>query len=185
MTEENLMQDIFVKTLIKEDFKTKAGATIFPSGSDVEIADAKAPKDAEGFFFVGRHTVPPKLAYAFGHPHNMGSGIVYIRLDSTGGGQIKGKARIRFTSPTENNRLQVLASQHSDMNNPSAPTDRMTNPTYHPSRKPIWLLENGFVELWFKPDVPTDTPIDVSDADNKIMIPITWTPHSGRKGEEY
>ena len=157
-------------------------ATWSAAGSDIDLtankfACTQGGKVIDDFVIIGIKKVPPRVAWGLGHIrdiHTMYGGICYVRLDSTGGGQIQGKARILFAEP-EFETVHVIKEWRTDQQDNSAPTDKTKNPTAVPSLP--FIGEDGYVILAIKPDNPTvDVDVDVSDADNKAIISITEVP---------
>lgn len=152
------------------------------AGSDITLdkdrkcGENKGCADQDGFTVVAMKKIPNYEAWAFGHPYGMGSGVVYVRLDSSAG-QISGKARIKIWNP-DFTRGMVVHEHHTDSQYNTNPTDRFNNPTHlletvnKDKYEIVWFPPNGHVALMFKPDTD-DSVIDVSDTDNKVILPIS------------
>ena len=144
----------------------------------------KGTADQDGYTVIAMVKIPSYEAWAFGHPYGMGSGVVYVRLDSSAG-QISGKARIKMWNPDFTRGMSVH-EHHTDVQDNTNPTDRFNNPTHlletvKKDRLEIaWFPPNGHVVLMFKPDTD-DSVIDVSDTDNKVILPISVMPVDSTK----
>lgn len=176
-----------MKVLTLVDFNDPK-AKFDPAGSDIDLtlggATCLGGEITQSFHIVGMYKVLPRTAVSLGHPrdiHTMYGGIVYCRLDSTGGGQIVGRCRIYFADPSFN-RLVMVKEWHTNSQDNSAPTDKSKNPTAVPEIP--FIKEDGYVILAIKPDNPTvDVDVDVSDTDNKAIISIFEVPYEGSETE--
>ena len=155
------------------------------SGSDIVLdkdrkcGENKGCADQDGFTLIAMKQIPSYESWAFGHPYGMGSGVVYVRLDSPGG-QISGRVRIKIWNPDFTSGM-VVHEHHTDVQDNTKPTDRFNNPTHlletinKNKYEIVWFPPNGHLVLMFKPDVDDQT-LDVSDADNKVILPISVMP---------
>ena len=157
------------------------------AGSDITLdedrkcGENKGCADQDGFSLVAMKQIPSYEAWAFGHPYGIGSGVVYCRLDSAGG-QLQGRVRIKMWNP-DFTRGMVVHEHHTDSQYNTNPTDRFNNPTHlletvnKDKYEIVWFPPNGHLALMFKPDVD-DQVLDVSDADNKVILPISVRPRN-------
>jgi len=87
---------------------------------------------------------------------------VQVRFDSASG-QIAGKVRIGYTNANETN-VQIVKEERTD-NIGTASTVKLAEV------KNLRAGEDSYLVIYLNPDSPTT--IDYSDADNKILLPVT------------
>jgi hypothetical protein len=87
---------------------------------------------------------------------------VQVRFDSASG-QIAGKVRIGYTNANETN-VQIIKEERTD-NIGTASTVKLGEV------KNLRAGEDSYLVIYLNPD--TSTTIDYSDANNKILLPVT------------
>lgn len=88
---------------------------------------------------------------------------VEIRFDDTNGMQIAGKFRIGYTNANETN-IQIIKEERSD-NIGTASTVKLAEV------KNLRVGEDSYLIIYCKPDATT--LLDMSDANNKVLLPVT------------
>ena len=150
---------VYRKTLTLEDFV------------GVRAADTDIVLTAAVWNKLGVYTVPNGMKVCVGALYD---GYVYLRLDTPGGGQIHGKARIKVSNPTEDLKHPVLEFDTSECYDKN---DKQQKP-YVPLSPP-WALPDSKLILEFKPHVDAadnhdGESIDCSDADNSLLLDCSY-----------
>ena len=145
-------------------------------GSDINLDTTKIP-NRMGFIRICKMEVKKGMGIALGtdlgekgeknYNPDAGQTTLIFRFDD-GSGQINGSLQIAFSDPT-GMHSQPQWTGHSSGQDLTNPLDRTKNPA--PTQKNQFILEDGWISLWFKPD--SATTLDVSDTDNMVQIPIT------------
>lgn len=143
----------FTRVLNADDMN--AGSSV----TDMAVENGKYSK-------VAYYQVPAQQQIAIG-AGEIANGVdsreyVQVRLDSAAG-QIAGKIRIGYTNANETN-IQIVKEERSD-NIGTASTVKI------PEYKALRAGEDSYLVIYLNPD--SDTTIDFSDADNKILLPVT------------
>ena len=143
----------FTRVLNADDMN--AGST----ASDIAVYNGKYTK-------VAYYQVPAQQQIAIG-AGEIANGVdsreyVQVRLDSSAG-QIAGKFRIGYTNANETN-IQIVKEERSD-NIGTASTVKLNE------QKNLRAGEDSYIVIYLNPD--SDTTVDMSDADNKILLPVT------------
>lgn len=119
---------------------------------------------------LGTFTVPDGVMFAVGRRYD---GYVYLRLDTTDGGQIHGRARFKVSSPTEDLKNPVLEFDTHACG--ATPDIKQEKPFVLLS--PPWAQPNSKIILEFYPDplnhVGADT-IDLDDAQTELILDCTY-----------
>jgi len=143
----------FTRVLNAEDMNAGASAT------DVSCPSGKYTK-------VAYYQVPAQQQIAIG-AGEIANGVdsreyVQIRFDSASG-QIAGKIRVGYTNANETN-IQIVKEERSD-NIGTASTVKLGE------TKGLRAGEDSYLVIYFSPD--STTTVDYSDADNKVLLPVT------------
>ena len=121
----------------------------------------------DGFFCIARYKVPDGIAIALGTPN--ADETFFCHFEQTDDTEILGRIRIVAHDPTGYNSRPTIEAHTSEMTE-SKPYDKKVNPT--PPLKMPWVLDKGFITVWFKPDID-DQPLNTTHADHKLIVPIT------------
>jgi uncharacterized membrane protein len=143
----------FTRVLNAEDLNAGASAT------DMSVPTGKYTK-------VAYYQVPAQQQIALG-AGEIANGVdsreyVQVRFDSASG-QIAGKVRIGYTNANETN-VQIVKEERTD-NIGTASTVKLAEV------KNLRAGEDSYLVIYLNPD--SSTTIDYSDADNKILLPVT------------
>lgn len=151
----------------------KADFTDFPAGNLTLDQDDVETKDK--FTFIAKYKIPKGVGAALGHlvaardlKVGYGSGILCTDFYDSTPTSISGSIRLIGSDPTRTKSV-ILYDGHTSSFTPATPTNPDINPVLV-TRVP-WILEDGYLEIWFKADVD-DTVLDGTQA-NFIQIPIT------------
>lgn len=143
----------FTRVLNAEDLNAGATAT-----------DVECPAGA--YTKIAYYKVPAQQQIALG-AGEIATGVdsreyVQVRFDSASG-QIAGKIRIGYTNANETN-IQIVKEERTD-NIGTASTVKLGEV------KNLRAGEDSYLVIYFNPD--SSTTIDYSDADNKVLLPVT------------
>ena len=168
----------FINTLTLNSFEDWDNAS-----SDITLnqnakgGDYKGCTDRDGFTRICQFKIPKKTAYKIGHPYGIGNGVIFVNFDKTAG-IITGKLRIVVSDPTFTIKAIIGTWLTSSMT-PATPQHKDLNPQVRPMKAHPWCIEDGYIIVYFKADTDNSV-LDVSDADNKLLLPVTWKRHEGR-----
>lgn len=165
------------KTWVLSDFLTKnvvCDKTVSTRARNNSIGGI----DAEGFTLLGKVTVDGSMQVMVGHRSNLdGSmrGRFYVKLHQADDTHLHGQMKIAIASASKLKYIPLIA-RHTKTWDDTDPTNIKKNPslTAGIDIPAIWVTEDGFIQLLFKPETDGVT-VDYDNANNKGWIDYTET----------
>lgn len=135
--------------------------------------------DAEGFTLLGEVQVDGSMQVMIGHRSNLdGSmrGRFYVKLHDEGDTHLQGQMKIAVASASREKYIPLIA-RSTRIWNDTDPTNTKKNPslTAGIDVPAIWVTEDGYIQLLFKPETDGVT-VDYDNANNKGWIDYTEKP---------
>ena len=134
--------------------------------------------DAEGFTLLGEIQVDGSMQILVGH-RSMADGSMkgrfYVKLHQADDAHLHGQVKIAIASASRE-VYRPLIARHTRAWDDSDPTNTKKNPslTAGIDVPEIWVTEDGFIQLLFKPETDGVT-VDFDNANNKGWIDYTET----------